>query len=467
VNTVLELNGISKRFGHLLANDDISLSLNSGEILALLGENGAGKTTLMNVLFGHYAPDAGQILVRQKPLKLERTDAALKSGIGMVHQHFTLADNLSVLDNIMLGTESLLLPFSRRRAALRKLQQLMQTVSLDIDPSAKVGSLAVGEKQRVEILKVLYRDANILILDEPTAVLTPQEVDSLFQMLRTMAASGIACILITGELVERPQLAPMTAGHTLVELRDVSVDFSSSQVSLQDINLNVKRHHILGIAGVSGNGQQALAAVLTGQLKPSTGQCFFLEQSLPESELSVAAIPEDRHKEGIVGEMFVWENLLLDDLGKSPCWIMGVFLNRGASKQRADQQVNEYDVRCASLDTETNLLSGGNIQKLILARKLAREPQVIVANQPTRGLDEGAIAFVHQQLLDARQRGAGIVLISEDLDELLSISDDIAVISGGRLSKTHATRTVSIQALGSLMTSNLTADDVAQSSHAV
>ncbi len=482
VAPILSISGITKRFGSLAANQNISLSLHTGEIVALLGENGAGKTTLMNILFGHYRADSGTIEAFGEPLEQHSPEDALKRGIGMVHQHFTLADNLSVLDNIMLGTESLWQPFSRRSVARKRLQQIMQDAGLNVNIDSPVRDLTVGERQRVEILKALYRNVRILILDEPTAVLTPQEVDDLFVLLRSMASRGLAIIIIShklhevlaisdrvvvlrggevvgnaetatvdrnqlaemivGRAVERPCVEARPAGEEILALRAVTVrDRATHRIILSNIDLQVRSHEIVGVAGVSGNGQAVLASVLSGLCTPDEGEFLLQGETLkkPSPRLltskGLARIPEDRHTDGVVSEMSLWENLLLDELGQEPVWRMGMVLDRRTARQQACQLIDEYDVRCHNEEQPVGLLSGGNMQKLILARNLARDPDVILANQPTRGLDEGAIATVHSLLIDARNRGAGILLITEDLDELLRLSDRVVVMHDGHMSE--------------------------------
>ncbi|MBX2881486.1 MAG: ABC transporter ATP-binding protein [Granulosicoccus sp.] len=494
---LLEIRSISKRFGSLQANDAIDLALEQGEILALLGENGAGKTTLMNILFGHYAADSGSIAINGKVLPPESTDAALKAGVGMVHQHFTLADNLSVLDNIILGTESLWSLSSKIGRARDKLAGIMASLQLDVDLDTLVADLSIGQRQRVEILKALYRDATILILDEPTAVLTPQEVDGLFQLLREMVSNGLSIILIShklnevlsiadriavlrqgklvaensassinrdelaelivGRKISRPISKPITPGPPIIVLSDVSVEHADRQ-SLENIDLDVNRHEILGIAGVAGNGQTALADLLSGISFPDSGTIDFALApggKLTATKLALngaARIPEDRHTSGVIGDMSIWENLMLEDLGSLPCWKSGVILDRTAARERASQLIRAFDIRCASMDMPASLLSGGNMQKVIIARNFRRTPDFILANQPVRGLDEGAIAFVHQQLLNAREAGAGIVLISEDLDELLSLADQVMVIHRGKLSQPMRANLLTPRELGIQMT---------------
>lgn len=492
---VLQISDICKSFGTLLANDNISLSLHSGEIVALLGENGAGKTTLMNILFGHYRADTGRIEAFGQTLSNHTPDDALKRGIGMVHQHFTLADNLSVLDNIMLGTESLWQPFSRKSAARKKLNNIMADAGLAVDIDSKVRDLTVGERQRVEILKALFRNARILILDEPTAVLTPQEVDDLFVLLRRMAAQGLAIIIISHKLqevmtisdrvvvlrqgqmvasaptatvnreqlatmivgrhVERPTSAASAPGKQLLSLKNITVvDKSTKRTLLDSVNLDLYANQILGVAGVSGNGQASLADVLSGLVQPRNGEYSIKGEILKSASpvnltrQGVARIPEDRHSQGIVSEMNIWENLLLDELGEKPVWRMRSLLDRGKARARADDLIGSFDIRCKNSEQPAGLLSGGNIQKLILARNLARSPDVILANQPTRGLDEGAIAAVHKLLIEARDNGAGVLLISEDLDELLRLADRVVVIHNGKVSNPLSSAGLTSRELG-------------------
>lgn len=494
--TALRLKTISKRFGALLANDAISLELQSGDILALLGENGAGKTTLMNILFGHYLADTGRIEVFGQPLKMGSPRAAIAAGIGMVHQHFTLADNLSVLDNITLGTEPLWQLWQNRKLARQRLARLSENFGLGVNADARVGELSVGERQRVEILKALYRDSKILILDEPTAVLTPQERDALFATLSKLTSAGLAVIFIThklqevmavsnrvavlragklvadlvttetdphqlaelmvGRSVPEPKRQPMTAGDPLLELVGVTVQAAAGNCLLHAIDLMVRQHEIVGIAGVSGNGQAALFDLLSGLSAPTGGTIQLYGQPLvnptPANLVAqgVARIPEDRHDIGTIGDLSIWENLILEHYRDRPFTQMG-WLKRTAAHRHAQALIQVFDVRCPSPQATMRLLSGGNIQKLILARELSRQPKLILANQPTQGLDLNAVAYIHQQLLDARTAGAGILLISEDLEELLSLADRIYVLYKGQLSTTIATKAVSIREIGLMM----------------
>jgi len=492
---ILEISHVSKRFGKLNANDDISLTLQKGEIIALLGENGAGKTTLMNILFGHYRADQGSIRVFGKPLLNHTPEDALQAGIGMVHQHFTLAENLTVLDNVMLGTEPLWSLISHRRKARKQLGDIANDAGLDVALDSKVRDLTVGQRQRVEILKALYRNVRILILDEPTAVLTPQEVDDLFALLRRMVGGGLSVIIIShklqevlsisdrvvvlrhgrvvgeastdnvdrdqlaemivGRQIERPTATPRAAGNVLLALQNVSVHGSrSSRPLLNEVSLDVPASQITGIAGVSGNGQSILAEVLSGMRRIDSGTLLIdgevVSAPTPRqlTARGVARIPEDRHTHGVVGEMSLWENLMLDEIGKPPRWRAGLTLNRAIARTMADELVSQFDIRCDNTEQPAALLSGGNMQKLILARNLARKPRMILANQPTRGLDEGAIATVHALLIEARDRGAGILLITEDLDELLRLADTVVVMHAGTLSKPLPASNLSQRELG-------------------
>ena len=487
-NTVLCLNGLSKSFGSVVANADVSLTLKRGEVLALLGENGAGKTTLMNMLFGHYLPDSGTIDVadadgQMRPLQLGHPQAALSAGIGMVHQHFTLAENINALDNITLGSEPLFSLRRDRRSARSKIERIIEKSGLKAPLSTPVGRLSVGERQRVEILKALFRDANILVLDEPTAVLTPQEADTLFENIKAMTKDGLSVIFISHKLREvlafsdriavlrhgvkvgematsqadekaiarmmvgadtpKVDRTEMAAGAPVMQLKDISVAGRSKRDSLQFVNLEVRAHEILGIAGISGNGQTALAQVISGLTVPTNGTIHVAGQDItkpvPQAMVSagVGRIPEDRHREGIVGAMTVAENMVIERLEDSDIQSRGL-LRRDAIEANARKLAKDYDVRGPGVAAPARLLSGGNIQKLILARVFERAPKLILANQPTRGLDMGAAAEVGRRLLEARERGAGVLLISEDLDEILGLADRIMIIRDGQLVETES-----------------------------
>ncbi|MEM7461518.1 MAG: ABC transporter ATP-binding protein [Pseudomonadota bacterium] len=493
---ILEFRGVTKRFGALTANDNISLSLGQGEVLALLGENGAGKTTLMNILFGHYQADEGEILVDGEALPPGSTQAAISAGIGMVHQHFTLADNLTVLENITVGTESLWSWRQGNQANREKLARMIEDYGLVVDPDALVSTLSVGERQRVEILKALYRDARILILDEPTAVLTPQEADRLFETLKSITAKGLAVIFIShklheilaistkvavlrrgaivgtlatkdakreqlaelmvGRVVTRPKLSAVKRGAPVLEISNLSTSGGGS-AALKNVDLVIHANEIVGIAGVAGNGQAVLADTLSGLIGNFSGSVNINGKELaagdPRSIVAsgVGRIPEDRHARGMIGDMEIWENLISEDLRSSDISYGGMVINGDRARERASEQIKEFDVRCEGPEAETKLLSGGNMQKLILSRALSRNPSFILANQPVRGLDEGAIAYVQGRLLEARQAGAAILLISEDLDELMSLTDRIAVIYHGNLSTPEPPEKRSIAEIGLMM----------------
>jgi ABC-type uncharacterized transport system ATPase subunit len=488
---VLVLSGITKRFGSLVANDSISMHLGAGEVLALLGENGAGKSTLMSILFGHYVADAGHISAFGEPLPAGDPKAALAAGIGMVHQHFTLADNLSVLDNVMMGSEPLWQPFTRRSAARQRLAEVAQRFGLAVDADALVGSLSVGARQRVEILKALYRGARILILDEPTAVLTPQESEALFDVLAQMVEQGLSIIFIShklgevlrvshrvavlrgGKLVaEAPaqgttqgQLAQWMVGHAIeATVRQPTrgagevvcdldrVSTGSGRETLHKIRLQLRSGELVAIAGVSGNGQVALAELLSGTRKASAGRVTLFDKPLPASPADlvtrgVARIPEDRHAVGVVGDLPLWENAASERLRTKAFSIWG-WVRRGAAKAYAQRVIAAFDVRGGGATSAARALSGGNMQKLILGRALlhpdaattdgvqaqTHTPTLIVAHQPTWGLDIGAVRYVQGQLLAARDAGAAVLVISDDLDEVLTLGDRVAVMHAGELS---------------------------------
>jgi len=493
--TVLRLDDVTKRFGALVANDAVSLELREGELLALLGENGAGKTTLMNILFGHQTADAGRVEAFGRELAPGRPRAAIDAGIGMVHQHFTLAANLSVLDNVMIGTEPLYRLGSRRAFARRRLAELAGRFGLAVAPDAPVSGLSVGERQRVEILKSLYRDARILALDEPTAVLTPQESARLFATLRAMAREGLSVIFIShkldevlavadrivilrggrvvaerraaqtdraelaelmvGRRVARPTREPVPPGEILLEARDVTVD-ERGRRSLDRASFSLRTHEIVGVAGVAGNGQAALMRLLAGLTVPTAGTLALFGQPVlhpdPRSLVrrGVARVPEDRLAQGVVADMAVWENAVLERVGDAPFSKFRV-LRREIAVAHARDLLRRFDVRGGDAFTLTRALSGGNMQKLILGRNLAQAPRLVIASQPTRGLDEGAVAEVHGRLLQARRAGAAIVLISEDLDEILALSDRVHVIARGGLSASIAVADADPARLGMMM----------------
>ncbi len=493
---VLRIANVTKRFGPLVANDSISLDLKAGEVVALLGENGAGKTTLMNILFGHYVADEGTVEAFGKPLPPGDPRGALDAGIGMVHQHFTLADNMTVLENIALGTQSAWSWRLDRSGARARIRRLSANFGLAVDPDRPVAALSVGERQRVEILKALYRDARILILDEPTAVLTPLETDALFRTLKMLVAKGMSIIFIShklhevvavsdrvlvlrggklagervtadttrrelaalmvGQEVAAPPVPPVERGRVLFRLEGVSTAQGAGGSALDSVSLALHAGVITGLAGVSGNGQAALAGLLAGTVKPLVGAMTVDGGQAagwsPRAALEkgIARIPEDRHAEGAIADMSVMENVISERYRAAPFSRRGL-MDWKAARAFAERLIRDYDVKCPSPDARIRLLSGGNMQKLILGRALDPEPIVILANQPTRGLDVGAVAYVHRRLLEARERGAAILLISEDLDEILALSDEVRVMFKGRLSAPSPRGARSIQELGELM----------------
>ena len=481
---VLRLSGITRRFGALVANDGITLDLAAGEVLALLGENGAGKSTLVSILFGHYVADAGTIEAFGRPLPPGDPAAALAAGIGMVHQHSTLADNLTVLDNVMLGTEPLWRPLSRRREGRARLVATAERFGLAVDPDARVARLSVGERQRVEILKALTRDARVLILDEPTAVLTPQESEALFTTLRGMVAEGLSVIFIShkldevlrvsdriavlragrlvaampsrgtskaalaeamvGRAVAPPVAKPHARGDVVCVLDRVAMRGERVGERLDGVSLALHAGEITAIAGVAGNGQAALVDLLCGMRAADAGSVTLGGAALPADprgwiDAGAARIPDDRREVGTLGDLPVWENAIAERYRRP--FASGGIVRRRSARAYARRLVDRYDVRGAGIDTPVRTLSGGNMQKRIVGRALsggaskpdAYLPTLIVASQPTWGLDAGAVAWVHQQLLDACARGSAVLLVSEDLDEIFALADRIAVIHGGRL----------------------------------
>ena len=490
---VLEIRGVSKRFGAQLANDDISLSLGKGEIVALLGENGAGKTTLMNILFGHYVPDTGTVVVRGAELPHGKPREGIRAGIGMVHQHFSLAGNLTVLENVMTGTEVLWSPRSNAAAGRAKLMRIAERFGLKVDPDARLGDLSVGEQQRVEILKALYNDASILVLDEPTAVLTNIEAEKLFATLKDMARQGLSLIFIShkldevmatadrivvlrggklvaerkaaetskaelaelmvGRTVERPVREPHTPGEVVLEAVAATVRVDGVD-KLKAVDFRLRAGEVLGIIGVSGNGQATLARLLAGTAQLTSGDLILFGHGIEDLsvEAAVAAgigrIPEDRNKDGAVGEMTIWENCILERLSR---FSRHGIVDRKGAIGFAQTIIDRFDVRGGSPTSRIRLLSGGNMQKLIIGRNLIDRPKILLAAQPSRGLDEGAVAAVHQRLLEARREGTAVLLISEDLDEVMALADRIQAIVGGRLSPPVAAEEVDARRLGLMM----------------
>ncbi len=474
----LEMRGIVKRFPGVLANDHVDFDVNAGEIHALLGENGAGKSTLMRQLYGLYQPDEGQILINGQPVLFHSPADAIRSGVGMIHQHFMLVSTLTVTENVALGLKSTREPRLDLDRVAKRVEELSKIYGLKIDPSAYVWQLAVGEQQRVEIMKALYRGASLIILDEPTAVLTPQEVDDLFVTFRRMAQDGHALIFISHKLhevmaisdritalrdgklagtrsaqgVTRPELAqlmvgreikplapqPLKAGEVRLRISSMHAMGDRGAEALRGVNLDVQSGEIVGLAGVSGNGQRELAECLAGLRKITQGLVMIAGQDLTHASLrerietGLAYVPEERMRDGAIREFSVEENLFLRDID-NPKFTRGIFLNFSEMDAHARQLVNKFSVKTPRLDTPLKNLSGGNIQKLIMARELSRQPRVLIAAQPTRGVDIGASEYIRQRLLEQRENGVAILLISEDLDEILELSDRIAVMFEGRI----------------------------------
>jgi simple sugar transport system ATP-binding protein len=475
----LEMLDITKRFPGVIANSKVNFDVRSGEVHALLGENGAGKSTLMKILYGLYQPEEGQIKLDGQEVKIESPLDSINLGIGMIHQHFMLVESLTVAENVALGLPSSRGPLTDLDKVSKRIVELAEIYGLKVDPEAYIWQLAVGQQQRVEILKALYRGAALLILDEPTAVLTPQEVDEFFMTMRQMKEDGHALIFISHKLHEvmdisqrvsvlrdghmigtiptqgatKGKLAEMMVGRqvgiqkdltvmegaqTRLMLKDVSVQSDRDTPALKNVSLEVKAGEILGVAGVSGNGQKELAQVITGLRQPSSGQIVLDGQDVTHASpkdlmnKSMAYIPEERMRDGVIAEFTVAENLILREHGHQPFAQRG-FLNLKAISTLSKELIASFSVKTPSQETLVQNLSGGNIQKLVLARELSRKPDTLIAAQPTRGLDIGATEYVHLRLLEQREKGTATLLISEDLDEILALSDRIAVIFEGEI----------------------------------
>lgn len=493
----VEMVDIVKRFPGVLANDHVSFDVHSGEVHALLGENGAGKSTLMKILYGLYQNDEGQIRINGDPVTITSPSDAIQLGIGMIHQHFMLVPSLTVVENVALGLPSSRGPFTDLDRVARRMVELSKAYGLEVDPQAYIWQLSVGQQQRVEIIKALYRGADLLILDEPTAVLTPQEVDEFFVTLQQMAEEGHSLIFISHKLHEvlhisdrvsvlrdghmvgtvptestdRKTLAEMMVGRELSQqLERPSVELGEPRLRLENVHalsdrdtpalrgvsLEVRAGEILGLAGVSGNGQRELAQVITGLRDAGEGRVYLEEEDVtgwaPDKliERGLSYIPEERMRDGLVRDFTVAENLILRDHQKRP-YSRGTFFNFREIKKRSLQLVRDFSVKTPSLDTPGKNLSGGNIQKLILARELSRQPRVVIAAQPTRGLDIGAIEYVHETLVSQRREGTATLLISEDLDEIMTLSDRIAVIYEGRIMGVVTREEATAEKLGLMM----------------
>lgn len=484
-DTVVSMRNITKQFPGVLANDHINFEVKAGEVHALLGENGAGKTTLMNILYGLYHPDEGEIYIKGEKVEIKSPSVAIELGIGMVHQHFMLVDVFSVVENIVLGLKELGLIIPVEEIA-KKLEKYSEQYGLKIDPNAKIWQLSAGEKQRVEIVKALYRGADILILDEPTSVLAQSEITPFFEMLRKMVAEGKSIVFITHKLEEvmavsdrvtvlrkgrvvgtlntsetnerelarmmvgrdvifRLEKKPVKKGKLVLDVVNLKALNDKGIEALKGISFKVYEGEIFGIAGVAGNGQKELVEVITGLRRATSGKVYIMGEDLtnksPRAILkkNVAHIPEERIEMGIVPNMNVSENLILKYYSDPPfakeAYIesLRIVLNEEEIEKFSNKLVKEYDIMTPSIKTPAKLLSGGNIQKLILARELSSKPSLIIAAHPTYGLDVGATEYIRKLLLKEREKGAAILLVSEDLEEIMSLSDKIAVIFDGEL----------------------------------
>ena len=475
----VELRNITKRFGQVVANKDVNLTIRPGEVLGLLGENGAGKSTLMNVLCGLYDPTAGEILIDGKTTRFAGPGDAIRAGIGMVHQHFMLVPVFTVAENVVLGIEPTgtldHLDLNKARAEVRRLSE---EYGLAVEPDALIETLPVGVQQRVEIIKVLFRSADVLILDEPTAVLTPQEVEEFFQIVRSLRAAGKAIVFITHKLNEildisdriavirrgeivgegdpkrltRPELAEMMVGHpvdfdvprdafrpgpVVLEVTDLTVLRDSGAVAVDGVSFKIHSGEVIGIAGVQGNGQSALIEALAGLRRPVSGQIRFdgrditFESARARHRMGIAHIPEDRQHAGLIGSFTVAENMVLDTYYDDR-FSRGPAIDWAKVAVEAATVVRDYDVRTPSVQTSAAHLSGGNQQKLVVARELSRDTRMVIAGQPTRGLDVGSIAYIHERLMAARDEGDAVLIVSSELDEILALSDRILVMFKGK-----------------------------------
>ena len=477
----IEMLGITKTFPGVVANDNVTLSVRENEVLALLGENGAGKSTLMSILFGSYDPDSGVIKIRGQEVRIKDPNAATALGIGMVHQHFKLVHNYTVAENIVLGIEPTKHRMLDLAAAEERVRELSEQYGLMVNPKDKIEDITVGMQQRVEILKTLYRNADIIIFDEPTAVLTPQEIDELMEIIRRLKAEGKTIILITHKLkeikavaerctvlrrgrlvgtvdvadVSEQQLAemmvgravkfeidkaPCQPGETVLSIKNISVKNSRGQLAVRDLSLEVRSGEIVGIAGVDGNGQSELIFAITGMSPLEQGQIFLRDRDISNLsvrqriESGIGHIPEDRRKHGLVSEFTVAENIALKTYYKSPFTKHGCLLDNSQMSSTAASLIKDFDIRAGEGPaTRAGSMSGGNQQKVIIAREIELSPELLVVAQPTRGLDVGAIEYIRQRIVDERDKGRAILLISFELDEIMNLCDRIATISKGTI----------------------------------
>ena len=495
----IEMLNITKEFPGIKANDNVTLQVEQGEIHALLGENGAGKSTLMSILFGLYQPDEGQIKINGEPVEINDPNDANKYNIGMVHQHFKLVHNFTVLENIILGIEETKHTFIQKDTARKKVVELSEKYKLNVDPDALISDITVGMQQRVEILKMLFRDNNVLIFDEPTAVLTPQEIEELMLIMKDLVKEGKSIIFITHKLNEIKAVANRCTilrkgkyidtvdvastpveklselmvgrkvnfivekdepklGDTVLEVKDLCYKPAhSSKNVLNNVSFDVRRGEIVCIAGIDGNGQTELVYALSGLIKHNSGQILLNGEDLSHDSIrsrslkGMAHIPEDRHKHGLVLEYSLEDNFILQTYYQQP-FSKGGVLNRKAIREQSETLIERFDVRSGQGSiTTTRSMSGGNQQKAIIGREVVRSPKLLIAAQPTRGLDVGAIEYVHRELIAERDKGRGVLLISLELDEILNVSDRIAVIYEGEIVGILETAKTNEQEIGLLM----------------
>ncbi len=495
----LELKDITKRFPGVLANDRVSISVDRGEVLGLLGENGAGKSTLMNILSGLYKPDSGEILIDGTPRTFTDPRRAIDAGIGMVHQHFQLVPVFDVVEAVALGAETVTdrLGTFDRAAARRRIVELSEQYSLNVNPDAKIQDLPVGVRQRVEILKALYRKSDILVLDEPSAVLTPFETEELFGIMRGLAAAGTTVIFITHKLNEVLEVAdritvlrrgrvagtvepkdatreilanlmvgrdvelkvvkgPASPGDVVLSIEDLHVRDDREHTAVRGVSLEVRAGEIVVLAGVQGNGQTELVEAIVGLRVADSGRIRIGDKDVTwasprrVSDLGVAHVPEDRMRDGLIAQMTVAENFILDTYHREPYSRRGS-LNAVAIKEGAERGVADYDVRTPSIDTLAGSLSGGNQQKVVVAREFSRPVKLVVAAQPTRGLDVGSIEYIHKRMVEQRDHGAAVLIVSTELDEVLAVGDRIAVMLGGRIVGVVAGAEATYERVGMLM----------------
>ncbi len=495
------MKSITKRFGKVIANDKVDLEIYKGEVLALVGENGAGKTTLMNVLYGLYVPNEGELIVFDKKVKLKNALDAIRMGIGMVHQHFMLIPRMTVIENIVLGIETKKGPFFDKEEAIKRATEVCEKYKLNIDLNAKVSDISLGMQQRVEIIKILYRGADIIILDEPTAVLTPQEIDELGEILKSLKNMGKTIIIITHKMEEilafSDRVSVLRQGKNAGELitkdtdekeitrlmvgKDVHLgghkeqtDFDGNVLEVQglslkekgkdilkDISFSLKKGEILGIAGIDGSGQTELLEVLAGVKKNTSGTIHYLNENIDKSSIQerkdkgVCFVPRDRHRDGLVLDMSIEENLILGFQKNKQFLKTNNILNFKSMHGNALDKIKAYDIRCSSEKQLAGTLSGGNQQKVIIAREISEDTNVILADQPTRGIDVGAIEFIHNTLTKKRNAGCAVIITSLELTEVMSLADRIAVMNQGKIVDIISSSDATRDKIGELMVSKI------------